>query len=90
MGNAGGIQLWIGQLIYSCGYSLDNNNDNNRIERRTSRSFTISSLRGELYTTRMLKWPRNNQVQITCSAWSAYHMRPSCATWYEGTAQLLS
>ena len=44
--------------------------------------FTISSLRRELSLTRTLKWPERNRVQITCNM--------SCATWYEGTAQLLS
>ena len=57
----------------------------NRIQRRYSRFFTISSQRRELSPTRTLKWPRRNGVQIT------YNM--SCyvrATWYEGTAQLFS
>ena len=44
------------------------------------RDFAISSLRREPSPTRKFKWPGRNRVQITCNA----------ATWYEGTAQLLS
>ena len=35
---------------------------------------------------------RANRVQITCNTSSAYHVQHGvfCATWYEGTAQLLS
>ena len=64
----------------------------NRIQRRYSRFFTISSQRRELSPTRTLKWPRRNRVQITCNTSSAYHVQHVvlCATWYEGTAQLLS
>ena len=52
--------------------------------------FTISTLRRELSLTRTLKQPRHSSVcksratqlaPITCNV--------SCATWYEGTAQLL-
>ena len=70
----------------------NNNNNNNRIQRRYSRFFTISSQRHELSPTRTLKWPRRNCVQITCNTSSAYHMQHVVlrATWYEGTAQLLS
>ena len=69
-----------------------NNNNNNRIQRRYSRFFTISSQRRELSPTRTLKWPRRNCVQITCNTSSAYHVQHVVlrATWYEGTAQLLS
>ena len=42
-----------------------NDINNNRIQRRNSRSFTISSLRSELSPTRTLKWPVRNRVQIT-------------------------
>ena len=69
-----------------------NNNNNSHIQRRNLRFFTISSLRPEPSLTRMLKWPGCNHVQITCNTLSAYHMQHVvlCATWYEGTAQLLS
>ena len=42
--------------------------------------------------TRTLKWPGRNRVQITCNTSSAYHVQHVVlrATWYEGTAQLLS
>ena len=54
--------------------------------------FTISSQRHELSPTHMLKWPRCNRVQITCNTLSAFHVQHVVlrATWYEGTAQLLS
>ena len=53
---------------------------------------TISSLRREASPTRTLKWPGRNRVQITCSTSSAYHVQHVVlhATWYEGTAELLS
>ena len=49
--------------------------------------FTISSLRREPSPARTL-----NRVQIICNASSASHVQhvALCATWYEGTAQLLS
>ena len=67
-------------------------NNNNRIQRRYSRFFTISSQRRELSPTRTLKWPRRNLLQITCNTSRAYHVQHVVlrATWYEGTAQLLS
>ena len=68
-------------------------NNNNRIQRRNSRFFTISSQRRELSPTRTLKWPGRNRVQTTCTTSSARFSRASVmlrATWYEGTAQLLS
>ena len=67
------------------------NNNNNRIQRRYSRFFTISSQRREPSPTRTLKWPGRNRVQITCN--TERLSRASVllrATWYEGTAQLLS
>ena len=69
-----------------------NTDNNNRIQRRYSRFFTISSQRRELSPTRTLKWPRRNRVQITCNTSSAYHVQHVVlrATWYEATAQLLS
>ena len=38
------------------------------------------------------KWPWRNRVQITCNTSSSYHVQHVVlrATWYEGTAQLLS
>ena len=38
--------------------------NNNRIQRRNSRFLTISSLRREPSSTRTLKWPGRNRVQI--------------------------
>ena len=40
----------------------------------------------------MLKWPGCNRVQITCKTLSAFHVQCVMfrATWYQGTAQLLS
>ena len=66
--------------------------NNDRIERCNSRFFTISSLHREPSPTRTLRWPENNRVQITCDTLSAYHVQRVVlpATWYEGTAQLLS
>ena len=55
-----------------------NNNNNNRIQRRYSRFFTISSQRREPSSTRTLKWPGRNRVQITCNTSSAYHVQVSC------------
>ena len=53
--------------------------DNNKcIQRRSSRFFTISSLRRELPPTRTLKWPRHNQVKITCNTSNVYHMQHVC------------
>ena len=70
----------------------NNINNNNHIHRRISRFFTISSLRREPSPTRTLKWPGRNRVQITCNTSSACHVQHAVlrATWYEGTAQLLS
>ena len=66
--------------------------NNNPIEKRNSRFVTISSLRREPSPTCTLKWPRRNRVQIMCNTESAYHVQyvPLRATWYEGTALLLS
>ena len=54
---------------------LSINNNNNCIERRNSRFFTISSLRRELSPKRTLKWPVCNRVQIMCNTSSVYHMQ---------------
>ena len=68
------------------------NNNNNRIHRRYSRFFTISSQRRELSPTRTFKWPAHVQhidhVQhIERLSRASVMLR---ATWYEGTAQLVS
>ena len=67
-------------------------NNNNCIQRRNSRFFTISSLRREPSPTRTLKWPGRNRVQIACNTSSGYHVQHVVlrATWYEVTPQLLS
>ena len=62
------------------------NNNNNRIQRRCSRFFTISSQRPELSPTRTLKWPRRNRVQITCVTSSAYHVQVSCYVMRDSSA----
>ena len=74
-----------------CVWSRGDNN-NNCISRWNSRFFTISSLRLEPSPTRTLKWPGHCCAQIMCNITSAYHMPHVVlhATWYEGTAQLLS
>ena len=65
---------------------INNNNNNNRIQRCYSRFFTISSQRRELSPTRTFKWPGHvqNIERLPCAS---VMLR---ATWYEGTAQLLS
>ena len=77
----------------------NSNNDNNNnssssssIQRRNSRSFTISSLRLEPSPTRTLKWPGRNRMQITYNTSSAHHVQHVVlrVMWYEGTGQLLS
>ena len=75
-------------ILFLCNY----NNDNNSIQRRNSRFFTIPSLRHEPSPTSTLKWPGHNHVQITCNTSSAYLMQyvMSHAKWCEGTAQLLN
>ena len=52
--------------------------NNNRIQRRCSRIFTISSQRSELSPTHTLKWLGRNHVQIMCSTSNAYHVQVSC------------
>ena len=46
----------------------------------------------ELSPARTFKWPGHNRVQIACNSSSAYHVQHVVlrATWYEGTAELLS
>ena len=79
-------------LSTPCKVKVNNDNNNNRIQQRKSRLFTISSLRREPSPTHMLKWPRCNRVLITYNTSSAYHVQHVVlhATWYKGTAQLLS
>ena len=59
----------------------------NCVERRKSRS-----LLRDLSPTLKLNWPGNNRVQIKCNTSGAHHVQHFVlrATWYEGTAQLLS
>ena len=53
--------------------------------------FIVSSLRRKPSPICMLKWLRRSRVQIMCSTSSAYRVQHVlCATWYEGTAQLLN
>ena len=70
----------------------NNNNNNNRIQRRYLRFFTISSQRCEPSPICTLKWPRRTCAQIMCNTSSACHVQHVVlrASWYEGTAQLLS
>ena len=70
-------------LLYS-----NSNNNNNRIQRRYSRFYIISSQRHELSPTRTLKWPGRNHVQhIGRFSRASVMLRAIC---YKGTAQLLS
>ena len=74
------------QHSFTC---LTQYNNNNCIQRRYSSFLTHSAANSPTHT---LKWPRRNRVQITCNTSSAYHVQHVVlrATWYEGTAQLLS
>ena len=67
----------------------NNNNNNNGIETCNSRFFTISSLSRELSLTHS-----GGQGAIVCKSSAAHQAlntcNLSCATWYEGTAELLS
>ena len=45
----------IGSAVLLAGSVLVSDNDNDRIEKRNSRFFTISSLRSDLFLTRTLK-----------------------------------
>ena len=49
--------------------------NNNHIQRRNSRFFTISSLCHEPSPTRTHKWLGCNRVQIMCNTFSAYHVQ---------------
>ena len=77
---------------YNYNYNHHHHHHHHRIQRRNSRFLTVSSLRREPSPTRTLKWLGHNHVQITCNTTSAYHAQHVVlrATWYEGTAQLLS
>ena len=77
--------------MHASGTDNNNTHNNNRTERRNLRFFTLSSQRRELSPTHTLKWPGRNHVQIMCNTSSTYHVQHVIrATWYEGTAQLLS
>ena len=68
-------------------------NNDNCIQGRNSRFFTISSLCRKPSPICALKWPKCNRVQIMCNTASAYrHVQHDVlhTKWYEGTAQLLS
>ena len=73
---------------------MNNNksNNNNRIERRDLRSFTISD--PHCAANRLQHIRSSGPGAIVCKSRAAHGaliMRNiSCATWYEGTAQLLS
>ena len=82
-------------------YGNNNSNNNNYIQRRNLRYFTISSLCRELTIsslchelspTNTLKWLGCNRAQITFNTSGTYHVQRVVfgATWYEGKAQLLS
>ena len=69
---------------YKVLYSNNHDNDNNKkkkkkkkncIQRRSSRLFTISSLRRELSPTCTLKWPRHTRVKIMCNTSSIYQVQ---------------
>ena len=70
----------------------NNNNNNNHIERRNSRFVYNILTAPRTVSTRTLKWPGRNRVQIMCNTSSAYYVQHVVlhATLYEGTAQLLS
>ena len=72
----------------TCYNKKKKNNSNNNIIRIQRRN----SLRREPFPTRTLKWPGRNRVPIMCNTPGAYHLQHVVlrATWYEGTAQLLS
>ena len=69
-----------------------NNSNKNSIQRRNSRFLQSPHLSREPSPTRTLKWQGRNRVQITCHTPCADHVQHVVlrATWYEGTAQLLS
>ena len=77
--------FWLGTL------DINNNNNNSRIQRRYLRSFTISSQRHEvsnMYAQVARAQSCANHVQhFECLSRTSVMLR---ATWYEGTAQLLS
>ena len=84
--------------IYNNNYNNNNTSNNNILIIITFKGanqdffFTILSVRREPSPTRTLKRPGHNHVQITCNTSSAYHVQHAVlhATWYEGTAQLLT
>ena len=67
-----------------------NNTNNNRTERRKSRFFTISSLRRDLSPTCKFRWSWRNREHSRATYRALITCDMSCATRYEGTAQLIS
>ena len=67
----------------------NNNNNNNSMQRHYSRFVTISSQRRKLSPICTLKWP-GQTVCKSCATHRALITCMLCATWYKGTAQLLS
>ena len=81
------------KIIIIINNNNNNNNNNNRTERRSLRFFIISSPRHESSPTRTVR--SSGPGAIVCKSGatsSAYHVQQVVisATWYEGTAQLLS
>ena len=58
-------RVYTGHGNLEMSWDMKHNNNNNRIQRRYSRFFTISSQPREPSPTRTLKWPGRNRVQIT-------------------------
>ena len=67
-------------------------NESSFTERLKSGFLTVSSLRHELSPTRMLKWP-GQSCAVTCKSYATHRAliacNMPCASYYEGTAQLL-
>ena len=64
----------VNATIISNAEEEEDDNDN-CIQRRSSRCFTISSLCRELSPTRTFKWPWHNRVKVTCNTSNAYHVQ---------------
>ena len=77
-GQPGGLTTAIIDVNNNNNNNNNINDKNNRIQRRYSRFFTISSQRRELSPTRRIKQPGLNRVQITCNTSSADHVQVSC------------
>ena len=66
----------VGDCLLCCLNNNDNsNNDDDDTGRRDSRFLTIFSLGRELSSTRTLRWPGCDCVQITCNAPGTYHVQ---------------